>query len=369
MNETRNPRTWKKAAIRRILLNLQITIKINMKKSIILTAAICSVFALACAKVDTEGTNEANKRYLDAWIEVYHPDWKPVGLGYYVDPDYEVEGTGKEVKDCNYIFLNYTLTDLEGNIQSSTREDINRKIGNHDDSESPFYGPQIFRLDSVTMPVGVEEALKAMKVGGRKRLLLPSWLNTTDRYTNSEDYFNLVSGNDDIFYEFTCEDATNDITQYQIEQIKDYIGPRYGMAESDSLFKGFYKIILKEGSDSTSLPADTTIYINYTGRRLDGQVFDSTIKDTAKVNGIYSSSRDYEPTSFSVKEDFTESTMGSSESTTITGFSYGISTMKPMEKAAFIFISDYGYKYEGSSPAIPSYAPLEFVIELVEKPQ
>ena len=60
-----------------------------------------------------------------------------------------------------------------------------------------------------------------------------------------------------------------------------------------------------------------------------------------------------------------------SGSTLVSGFTQTLWNMvncAPGTKAVGVFFSDLGYGYNGSGE-IPSYAPLAFEIEIVEKPE
>ncbi|MGN1212205.1 MAG: FKBP-type peptidyl-prolyl cis-trans isomerase, partial [Candidatus Cryptobacteroides sp.] len=115
--------------------------------------------------------------------------------------------------------------------------------------------------------------------------------------------------------------------------------------------------------------SDTTITINYTGRLLNGHVFDTTIKDTAKVHGIYSSSNTYGTATVSWATSADElqlTTAGSSSSSSvISGFSKTLWEMKNGEKGVGMFYSSLGYGSSGSGSSIPAYAPLIFEIEII----
>ena len=98
-------------------------------------------------------------------------------------------------------------------------------------------------------------------------------------------------------------------------------------------------------------------------------MFDTNIERVAKDNGLYSSSRTYQPTQINWEEEHTDITMGSDESSVIEGFALTLKQMKAMEKGVGIFYSNLGYQYSGSGSSIPGYAPLIFEIEIVEKPE
>ena len=131
---------------------------------------------------------------------------------------------------------------------------------------------------------------------------------------------------------------------------------------------GFYYKELAAPSDTTVFPSDTTIYINYTGRLLNGLVFDTSIENVAKDNGLYSSSRTYGPVLINWGETYSDITMGSENSSIISGFALTLWQMQSFEKGIGVFYSPLGYSYSGSGASIPGYAPLIFEIEVVEKP-
>ena len=58
----------------------------RMKKTIlyfVLAALLCS----SCARIAQTGLNDANKRFLDAWIQVNHPGARQTELGSYILED------------------------------------------------------------------------------------------------------------------------------------------------------------------------------------------------------------------------------------------------------------------------------------------
>ena len=122
-------------------------------------------------------------------------------------------------------------------------------------------------------------------------------------------------------------------------------------------------------ADTAAFSKDTVIYINYTGKLLNGLVFDTNIERVAKDNHLYSSSKTYEPVSISWGEKYSDITMGSSASSVIGGFALTLWQMKAMEKGVGVFYSNLGYGYSGSGSSIPGYTPLIFEIELVAKPE
>lgn len=317
-----------------------------------------------CADNKDKTSDEINKEYIEAWMKVNHPGITPTGKGIYILDD--KEGTGEALGDEDYFaMIEYTVAGMDGTISATTYPKIAQQIGTYD--KSYYYGPHAYLRDAYTTPVGVLEILSGMKVGGVRTALVPSWLNVTEGYSGSSKASNAI-------YTITLADKTDDIRQWEIDTLERYA--QKCMSDVDSSFTGYYYLQLKAPSDTNTLPRDTSFYINYTGKLLNGLVFDTTVEDTAKFYGIYSSSKTYAPVKIQLNENYNEITLESSSSSSssgsssvVTGFAYCLSQLKRYEKGVCAFMSQYGYKYNGNGNAIPSYAPLVFEIEMVDEPE
>ena len=341
-----------------------------MKKTIKTAACIAvALAAIGCARVEKTGANDANERYFKAWMEVNHPGLQPSGLGIYVLE--EEEGTGAAVKEGGYVIADYVITDLKGNISSYTDKYTAKQLGTYD--TTAYYGPKVMTTIKSTIQAGLADAIIGMKEGGRKKVIIPSWLMTYKSYDTPEEYLENSSSGADAIYDITIRNYTDSIYKYEISSIAEYFKENSDVfgnmtARDSAKVYGFYYKQLKAPTDTTSFPKDTSIYINYTGRLLNGLVFDTTIEKTAKDNGIWSSTRTYEPTKINWGESYEKITMGSSSSSTISGFALTLWKMRAHEKGIGVFYSPLGYGYNGSGASIPSYSPLIFEIEIVDKP-
>lgn len=325
------------------------------------------VVAAGCAKEAVSGPNDADKRFVDAWMHVNHPDIQPTGLGIYVLE--EKEGEGDEViQKGNYAIVDYTITDLDGNISSYTEASTAKQLGKYEPTS--YYGPKVWLTMDATIQAGLQNAVLGMKKGGYKKVVIPSWLMTYSTYSDPNKYLEQEANYSNTIYEFTVRDFTDSIDVWQKDSIERYIIKNYGSLEAFSNdTTGFYYRQLEPPTSDKAFSADTTIYINYTGKLLNGLVFDTNIERVAKDNNLYNPSKTYGPTSIKWGENHGDITMGSGSSSVISGFSLTLWQMKPMEKGTGIFYSPLGYGYNGSEPAIPPYAPLIFEIEIVEEPE
>lgn len=342
-----------------------------------------AVIIAGCAKIVTPGPNEANKRYFDAWMELNYPDVKPTGLGIYVLS--ETEGNGVEVSDSGFVLVDYRITSLEGNISSYTDAQTAKQLGEYD--KTNYYGPKFWTTYQTTIQAGLGDALKGMKAGGYKKVIVPSWLMTAKALGSAQDYLDYYDEDESTsysstIYEFEVKDYTEDINQWQVDSIGRFFRNNTvmidgkpaaqvfdGMTAVDTVKAGFFYKQISAPIDTTSFSKDTTVYINYTGKLLNGLVFDTSIERVAKDNGLYSASRTYAPVEIHWGEEYSNITMGSDKSTIIEGFALTLWQMRAMEKGVGVFYSNLGYNYSGSGSSIPGYAPLIFEIELVEKPE
>lgn len=320
----------------------------------------------SCAKSTSTSSGASAKAYFDAWMQVNYPGLTATPLGSYVIE--ETEGDGALLGTCEeskYIRVHATAYDLKGNVTNTTRESVAKQLGLY--SERAYYGPMMWIRTGESLYAGLDEAVSTMKVGGRKKTIIPGWLFSYTRYNTPQAYIDNVSGANAI-YDIEIKEIVNDPVKWEIDSISSYLSHNYpSVTVADSLKFGFYYIQDKAPSDTAKFPNDTTIYINYIGRLLDGRVFDTNIKDTAKVHGLYSSSATYGPSSITYKDEvYSDITMGSSGSL-IDGFSYAIWKMRHHEKGTCIFYSNLGYGAAGSGSSIPAFSPLRFDIEIVDK--
>ena len=115
---------------------------------------------------------------------------------------------------------------------------------------------------------------------------------------------------------------------------------------------GLYYIESTKGNGKKPKMGDT-VKVNYTGRLLDGTIFDTSSEAAAKESGTYNPQRPYEPIQF---------VLGAGQ--VIRGWDEGIALMSSGAKGKLIIPSNIAYGETGQGP-IPPYAPLIFEVELV----
>ena len=341
----------------------------RMKKTI-LYVALAALLCGSCARIAPTGLNDANKRYLDAWVQVNHPGARQTELGSYILEDIPGSGVVAGTPDSNpFVRVDYRILTLEGSVQNANSEQMAKQLGTYDPTY--YYGPVIWQRGKGALAPGFDEAFADMRVGGSRTLLIPGWLLSTAKYyKTAKEYQDNVSGTSAI-YEFKLVDVIPDIKKWETDSVGRYVAANFpGKTVRDSLKYGFYYVRTGEPSSNIEFPADTTIYMNYVLRLLNGNVIDTNVRDTATFYGIYSSRRTYEPTMIAwhgADGSYKDIKFGTSSSA-IDGFLFALSNMHPHEKGTAVFYSGLGYGYRGSGDLIPSYSPLRFELEIVDKP-
>lgn len=140
--------------------------------------------------------------------------------------------------------------------------------------------------------------------------------------------------------------------QNEPESIAQYIAEKQITAKPDA--EGLYVIVKKQGN-GPKVATGKQVKINYTGRLLDGKVFDSSIESVAREAGIYNAQRPYEPLAYTVGQ------MG-----LIKGWERGIEGKAQGSVIELIIPSALGYGAKGAGDLIQPYTPLTFELEIVE---
>lgn len=334
-----------------------------MRKSNILVSALAAVAVLAagCSKSNTESQKDDLRDFFLAWMAENQPGATPTKEGIYILE--ETSGYGLAYDNTAYAQIDITISDIEGNVSSTTNEKMAKQLGTY--NKTYYYGPRMTAAgDNVS--AALHYVLSGMRKGGRRKVIAPFWLNTYSRYDTQEEYYR-KSGTDasNIMYDIYLKDFTNDVDRWEIDSLETDLVKLYQNAP-DSLSYGLYYHQLAPPADEEAFPNDTIVYINYTGRLLNGQVFDTTIKDTAIVYGIYSSSKSYKPQKLAWAAN--AESLKLEGSSVIAGFYNTLWHMHKYEKGIGYFISRHGYSSTGSGNMIPPYSPLSFEIEIVDAP-
>ena len=330
---------------------------------LLLLPVVAALLAASCNKNVGEGTNVALKRQFDAWRAIHYPDALEKNGVYIID---DTPGTGLEWnKNLSVTFLTYTMRELDGTVTYNTDEQWARQLGTW--SQTGYYGPQVSLTGESASYAGLDAMLDGMRQGGTRTAIIPSWMMTYNRYDSLDKYLETATDVTATIYTITFLDQTENLPEYEFRKLKEYASETWHVTDTLTTGAVFFKSFSDFDGDPREMPNDTTVYINYTGRRLaDGQVFDTTVADTAKVYHIYNPSKTYAPVAVAWADAPKEIKLNGN--TVVDGFAHGLHAMHAGEKASFCFGYSLGYGSSGSGSMIPGYAALQFDIELVPQP-
>ncbi|MCU0444144.1 MAG: FKBP-type peptidyl-prolyl cis-trans isomerase [Microscillaceae bacterium] len=113
-----------------------------------------------------------------------------------------------------------------------------------------------------------------------------------------------------------------------------------------------YAVIL-QGTGAKPQPGQT-VKVNYTGKLLDGKVFDTSLEYIAQANNIFNPNRPYQPIGFAL-----------GQGQVIRGWDEGIGLLNVGSRAILLIPSYLAYGERAMGNDIPANSPLVFEVELV----
>ncbi|SHM37351.1 FKBP-type peptidyl-prolyl cis-trans isomerase FklB [Cyclobacterium lianum] len=117
---------------------------------------------------------------------------------------------------------------------------------------------------------------------------------------------------------------------------------------------GIVLLFTEEVEEGELAEVRDTLAVDYTGKLLDGTVFDTSVEQVAQDNGLLNPNRNYEPYGVIL-----------GVSNVINGWHWSLSRMKEGEKAIALIPSAYAYGSQAQGP-IPANSVLVFELDLVE---
>ena len=319
--------------------------------------AVSLMFLSSCVDEVDPSDKEIQNNIINAYMDLNYPNIKADSTGIYkVD---ETLGTGDQVVEGDYIQVEYLITNLYDDISSYTSEDLAKKLGTY--STNNYYGPIIWNVESGEVYPGVDNLVESMKVGGEATAIIAPWLLTDYSYTT-------YATSSIKKYTVKIDGIIKDIDAYEDNLLQTYSDEHYNSI--DSLEDGFYFKMIEEGEheENDTITDSEYMKVNYVGRYLNGQVFDTNVADTALKYGFYNESNTYSTLSISYDSDY--DTMVSDGSSYVTGFIKALNKMDWGDHAVAFFHSDYAYGDSGSlsgNSGIPPYTPLCFEIWVADE--
>jgi len=204
-------------------------------------------------------------RYFHLYMEANYPDLTPNESGlYFIE---YVEGEGLSPDSGDYVLINflvYTVPDEK--VVDTYTEEWARDHNLY--NENVLYGP--YKYEYGTGITGLYEGLSMMKEGGIARLIFKSDLG----YGNTE--MGNIGRFESLMYDIELVEVIGDPVQKEQEQIDAFLSENptaYPVEDKESGVTMYY--IPGVAGDSAQIAEGDKVEVFFTGRLLDGRVFDS----------------------------------------------------------------------------------------------
>lgn len=273
---------------------------------------------------------------------------------------YVTNGDGPAPQNGEVVFLNISYTDANNNVLFNS--------GSENNEPMPMsYVDSMFVRDG-----GIEEGIRMLHEGDSILLKFPiedlfentfnmDLPDTLERGSDvtvcigfknimTMDEFNVYARNERLK---RAEAAANaEETQYKTDSalINDYLETENIEAEEHE--SGLMYQVVEKGNGPIP-QAGQQVSVNYTGRLLDGTIFDTSYPDIAKEEGIFNEQRSYAPYTFQL-----------GRGAVIRGWDIGIGLINEGTKAKLFIPSKLGYGPRAFA-SIPANSVLVFDVELV----
>ncbi len=334
---------------------------------------VLSFLFSSCAKEESVSGEAIQKNLLDAYMVVtYGKDrntW-PVQaeMGYYYIP-IRTAASGATPADNKWIRYDISSKTQDGTLIYTSSKDVAKQYNTF--SYFTYYRPDYYAMgdDHGYIPTGIADAMKKYtKVGDSIRLIMYPNIAAGNSYLSS------VSTGKPVILDIAIRDVVSLPESNEEEELLNYKQAYYSSAvplkgKSGADTTGiFFQVITPQPIPDDVVVADNdTVWVKYTGRYLNGYMFDTNIIDSAKKYNIYSYNVEkYASTGLEVIISNSNSETGSSSGSVVAGFEAAIRNMKAGSSAVVMFTSPWGYGVLGKDNAGPNYASMVFYISLLK---
>jgi FKBP-type peptidyl-prolyl cis-trans isomerase len=364
----------------------------------LLFAAGAIVFFTSCAKDQELDLTEFESGLFARWMTRHHPEAEALESPYdglYVNR-IEQNPNGRQILNGYWLELDYTAQDQYGVIYLTRNRSIARQILGPEFDPTVHYTPELIQYNPSSLisnyAIGQIEGLSMMKEGDSLRVYVSPDKGYIDSSTSSysyyDNYYGYTNSYDDqtpigfkwsigqhygfspknmtvptsagLIFDMRLRRIIKDINLYEREQVERFAADSIGITDpADSIALGVYFRKLVENPAGDSVKVGQTAKILYTGRFLDGHIFDTNVDSVIRANHL----RLYAPNKYPLgdtiahmaPEDFTS------------GYKAALLQMKSGERAQVVISSEQAYGTTGRTDTngrmvIPPRTPIRFEI-------
>ena len=333
-------------------------------------SAIFAISLVSCAEEQEYTLEDIELKSVQEWVKVNRPDMEMITEGLYAKIDRK--GPSSETikyENSNWIKYTYQSETLDKNYTYNMYPGVAYDLGTFD--YQTHYIPNQMSIYQLLYSgnAAIAYVIADMNVGDSVEIVGTSKFIYSGEAisTTPSGYKGNTFIRDDVpgIIRMKYNSFIEDMNKYERAEVIEYARSKMQIGEKDSVadLSLMYIKKLVEFPKADTIKLDTTVTLRYTGRFLDGFVFDTNVIEVAKENNIYDSKKEYEPV------DFSSSATAGGDGSYIYGFTEAVKSMKIGEKIDVVFTSNLGYGTSGTKSGtwIEPNTPLVFTIEVLVK--
>ncbi len=336
----------------------------------IVSIAVLPFLLSSCADEKSVDADTIQKNLLEAYMVVNYdknniPRPAQADMGYYYIP---LRSTGSSTAPVDERWIRYDISSRmpDGTLLFTSSKDIAKQDNSF--SDLTHYTPDYFIMgeDYGYISRGIADAMKNYtKVGDSIRIIMyPNIVSSRYLPTTS-------STGGPIILDIGIKDVVLSPDAKEAEDLLSYKNTSYpaaaplkGKSGADTTGIYFQELIPQPVADDIVVEDSDTVWVQYTGKYLDGYMFDTNIADSAKKYNRYS----YDPSKYAASglRIIISNSNSDEDGQVVKGFEAAIRNMKVGSTAVVMFTSPWGYGAMGNSDSDPKYASMMFYIRLLD---
>lgn len=229
----------------------------------------------SCLKDDSEAKIAEEKKILADYILANNITVQPTESGlYYIET---LAGTGDSVAVDDWMEIKYTAR-LVSNYQVVMTSDMQIAKDNNIYLAGTYYGPTRL-VQGQIRPIALNEGISKMREGGKARLIFPSDIGLGGQASGN------VPAYSSLIFDIELVKAIPDIRLYEGTLVQAFLAANDMSADSTANGIWFKETAIGTGD----LPKDgDVVTVTYSGKFLNGTVFDNSGKSFNLTIGAYS---------------------------------------------------------------------------------
>lgn len=229
------------------------------------------------------------------------------------------------------------------------------------------HADRIFQVSESMFKGDIQEGLQMMHEGDKAtfaipadsiaKFLQPSQMPPMYKPNEGQMFYYEIALQDIVTKEELAQEEANFIEEMnqrkdnEANMLAEYIANQNITVKPTA--SGLYIIVNKKGN-GPKVEAGKTVSVNYTGRLLDGTLFDTSVKEVAEEAGKSQPGRNYEPMTYVVGQQ-----------PLIAGWDEGVKGQPEGSEITLVMPSSLGYGARGAGRDILPYSPLVFNITIL----